>query len=1022
MEVIFVIYFIYMNQKKILTFIAALMLFIPSQISHAQTLPLKHYSSKDGLPSSTVSCIYQDSSGYLWFGTEFGVSRFSGIRFQNVLAEKEGLKNDYIGNILEDRRGNLWIGTRGGGLICRSSEEIRTYTTTDGLPSNRITTMAMDQEGNLWLGTRSGISMFNGENFTTYSKKDGLVDDFVRGIIIDEKGNLWIGTENGISYFTKKKEQFINYTTINGLISNKVQALMMDHKGNIWIGTQSGLSCYQKEKEPERAAFISYSTKDGMANNYVNVIIEDRNRNIWIGTERGLSLFSSSSDKFTNYYTKNGFPSDKILTIFEDREENIWFGTPLGASRLQSLKITNFSVKDGLPNNFIYAIIEEREGKYWIGTDKGLSCYSYGTFETYTTRNGLINDSILNLLKDRAGNIWIATNGGLSVYSSRSGKFTNYTVNDGLPHEIVLSLVEDMNSNIWIGTTKGLCRFINGSIHPPNFKFKQDSMPVHAILHDSKGNLWFSNTKGLWKISILGEKSTKYHYSTRDGLIHNEVKSLFEDSRGRIWVGTQHGLSCFSKGKFKNYTTADGLSNNACLFVLEDDDGNLWIGTVNGISRFDGKSFKTYTSGDGLIYNEMNQCTCLKDSQGNLWFGTVNGISRFNPHLDRDNTIPPPIYITNFSVWERDHPISDNIGLKHNQNYLKFDFIGLCFTSPKDVVYKYRLEGIDKDWSFTKERYIPYRFLTPGKYVFKVSAINNDGIESLKPAEIPFRILPPFWQTLWFKIIVGLFLLAVASIVALFQIRRIKEKAANEAKTKQLVMAQRMKLLGILAGGAVHDLKNLLGIIIGYSDLVVESVDEEEDEKKEAIDVIKSTAKTAFQVVKQMLAFTRQTDDETTASNLTELMEEILEILKITVPKKITILWEPPEEELLLYINPVKFKQVVLNLCLNAVQAMQDVGELKISLFKNPARANQIILEVSDTGTGIEEEIQNRIFDPLFTTREEEKGAGLGLFVVKQIVDEYGGKIQIQSKLGEGTTFSINFPIRKPTSKKLAAN
>ena len=234
---------------------------------------------------------------------------------------------------------------------------------------------------------------------------------------------------------------------------------------------------------------------------------------------------------------------------------------------------------------------------------------------------------------------------------------------------------------------------------------------------------------------------------------------------------------------------------------------------------------------------------------------------------------------------------------------------------------------------------------------------------------------------------------------------------ANEGRNKQLVMAQRMKLLGILAGGAVHDLKNLLGIIIGYSDIAVEYVDtKEEEEKGEVIDVIKRTAKTAFQVVKQMLSFTRQNYNDATPSNLSELLDEILEILKISIPKRVTLEWEPPGEDMLLHINPVKFKQLVMNLCLNAIQAMPERGELKIALYKNSAKANKIILEVSDTGTGINRQIREKIFDPLFTTKLEESGAGLGLFVVKQIVDEHGGKIHIKDRPGGGTTFQISFP------------
>jgi two-component system cell cycle sensor histidine kinase/response regulator CckA len=242
----------------------------------------------------------------------------------------------------------------------------------------------------------------------------------------------------------------------------------------------------------------------------------------------------------------------------------------------------------------------------------------------------------------------------------------------------------------------------------------------------------------------------------------------------------------------------------------------------------------------------------------------------------------------------------------------------------------------------------------------------------------------------------------------LWRFKRVKENIANEARDKQLVTAQKMELLGTLAGGAVHDLKNLLSIIIGYSKIAVQQVGQVDDEKIKPIENIKNTALTAVQVVKQILAFTRQSYDETVAANLPDLLDDIVEILKVTTPTEIKILWERPGQELLSYINPTRFQQVVMNLCLNAVQAITREGEIKISLCKDPL--NWIILEVSDTGSGIEKEILNRIFDPLFTTKEPGKGTGLGLFVVKRFVDEQKGKIEVRSQPGEGTTFKLFLP------------
>lgn len=982
------------NQKFILCLAAASFLVV--KILFAQSLPLKHDSFEERLASSSVTCIFQDSLGFLWIGTQHGLSRFDGINMENFYT-RDGLVSDYIMDIWEDQRGNLWLGSRGG-LNSINLRDLRIYTTENGFVGNLVYSIAGDREGNLWIGTDAGMYKLDKKNFTAFTKKNGLIDDFITYIIFDGKGNLWYASPGGIGCFTGR--QFINYTTDNGLIDNRVTTLMTDHKGNIWIGTENGISCYHHQE----GSIISYSTKDGLAGGFVRSMIEDKNHDIWIGTTSGLSFFSQGT--FTNFSTKNGLPSDDITALFEGKEGNIWLGTNSGISRLHSLQFLNFYVKDGLPHNKIWAILEDNKGKYWIGTDKGLSRYSNGKFKNYTTKDGLIHDSVYQLLKDRRGNIWIATGGGASVYSS--GVFTNYTIDDGLPNNLVLSLEEDRDGVIWIGTSRGISRFMEGKITPP--PFEQTPKPINTILQDSKGNVWFSDNRKLYKFT--GKGLIFYSPNSSKGLVHGKIYSLFEDSQGRIWIMAQRGLSCWKNEEFTTFSSANGLSDDACFFMLEDRRRNLWIGTGKGVDRYDGKTFKNYTSTDGLASSETNAKACLADSRGYLWFGTANGLSRFNPAFDRESLVPPPVYINRFNVLGKDYPISDEIVLEYNQNHLQISFIGIYLTSPETVGYSYRLGGIDRNWTKTNNRSISYSSLGHGEYTFSVKAKNKDGTESEKPAEIRFTILPPFWKTWWFRGTLLILILFTAALVVMLYVKKEKAKVSHAARNKQLVMAQRMELMGVIAGGAVHDLRNLLSIIIGYSKLAADLEEEmEEEEKTEALEIIKDTATTAIQLVQQILSFARQRYNHTTAVDLTELVNDIMEILKVTLPPKIKIQWESPQEEILLYINPIQFKQVVMNLSINGIQAMEEgdeKGELTISIAKD--QVNRVILEVSDTGPGIPGEVSDKIFDPLFTTKDPEKGTGLGLFVVKQIVDDNGAKIQVISQPGEGTTFRITFP------------
>lgn len=956
-----------------------------------QSLPIKHYTVKDGLASASVNAVFQDSRGYLWIGTQHGISRFDGLEFQNFYAGEQ-FKRDYIMAIGEDEMGNIWFGTFGGGAICYDGERFIPYTRQEGLVHDHVTVIAKAPDGNLWFGTVEGLSIYDGIRFNNYTHVNGLSRDFITALAFDRLGHAWIGTDEGLIRFNRRR--FKTYSIDNGLSDNYIQGLLVDRDGDLWIGSRGGL-----DHCPD-GHFITISSPPEMKGRSVRAITRDTGGGTWFGTEKGISYYANR--RFTHFDTRSGLPNDKIFTLFQDREGNTWFGTSLGLSRLHSLRMINFSVKDGLPNNLVWAMIQDNPGRYWFGTDGGLSCYYNGRFTHLTAADGLANDCVYAIMSTPDGRLWIGTSGGLTIYTPSRRHFKTITGTDGLPGNIVMSLAQDSSGTVWIGTDKGMGQYKNGEINcPVSEPYKN---PIGALLAEMGDKLWFANTHGLYKLEN-GEITV---YSQQAGLIHNQINSLFRDSRGRLWITTARGLSCLADGKFTNYTTRDGLPDNVCYFIVEDERQYLWIGTGKGISRFDGKQFKNYTSRDGLASDEMCQGSCLRDREGYLWFGTTGGITRFDPRLDRVNNTPPPIYIDRFKVFDNAVPLGQELQLKHDQNYITLGFTGISLTAPEKVVYLYHLDGIDRGWFETSQRETSYHYLPPGTFTFRARARNSDGIESREAALFTFHITPPFWQTWWFRLIVLVILSALLVLVVLWRERREKEKIANRERNKQLVMAQKMELLGILAGGAIHDLKNLLSIIIGYSRIAARGDAAKDQTKSDAVERIKSAANTAVQLVKQILAFTRQNYDKTIAANLSDLVDDILEILNVTTPEEIKIHWQRPQQEMSMFINPTKFQQVVMNLCLNAIQAMPGEGELTLSLCKTPN--HRIQLEVEDTGNGMEKAVMDKIFDPLFTTKEPGKGTGLGLFVVRQVVREYGGTIGVRSTPGIGTVFTVTFP------------
>lgn len=968
-----------------------------------QTLPLRHYNVTDGLASSFVTEINQDSQGFLWIGTQRGVSQFDGIQFKNFNTG-EWFVNDYIEDILVDRVGRVWFATFSGCVVYEpgARKEWRVYTMKDGLIDQRVRVITEDPGGNIWIGTVSGVSRFDGETFTSFKYQEDLARDFISDILFDRDGRVWFATSRGVVCIDGGR--FIRYTTAQGLSHNQVNVLLVDRQGNIWIGTDRGLKCLRSGQQ-------ELSDVGGKNDRQpVQALLEDRYGNVWVGTVE--ELFHFASDKLFNTGGRFRFSVGNISSIFEDNEGNIWFGTSSGLRKIQFLRIVNFTDMDGLPSNLIWSILQDEKGRYWFGTGKGLSCLSEGKFKTYTTADGLGNDNIYALAIDQQGNIWIGTGNGLAVFSS--GKIRNYRLNNIIADPVVISLMVDRRGWVWVGTIKGMCRWDGRRFGYPGFKM--DEVPVHCFLEDREGSIWYSDTGGVCRVKNLGEEANPSitRFSTREGILYAIVNSLFQDSQGRIWMTSMRGLSCFNNGAFANYTTADGLADDACYFVMEDQRGDLWIGTGRGVCRFNGTSFKTYTVWDGLASYEMNQGSCLKDRQGYLWFGTVNGVSRFDPRVDQEYPVPPPVYISQFEVLGEPYQLSTTLErgiqarLKYYQNYIHIGFVGISLTSPEAVEYHYRLDPIDRGWSKSRERSAGYPYLPPGDYRFRVRAVNQDGVRSTRAAEIHFVILPPFWKTIWFQIVVAILILGIGVMFFFWRMKRMRERVELRERNKQLIMAQKMELLGILAGGAVHDLKNLLAVIIAYSKLAERQArNEETGGSDNALERIKTTAVTAVQIVKQILAFTRQNYDKTMTANLPDLVDDILEILKVTAPGAIKIDWVRPVGELRLAVNPTRFQQVVMNLCLNAIDAMPSGGRLEISLVKEPG---QIVFRVKDTGIGMEESVRQKIFDPLFTTKKPGKGTGLGLFVVKQIIEEIRGKIDVVSFPGEGTTFTIAFP------------
>ncbi len=786
---------------------------LAARMKDGATSNIQYLDVDQGMNSSYILCALQDKSGNLWFGTNGGgVSKFDG-RFFTHYTDKEGLSNNSVSSILEDRNGNLWFGTDGNGVTKYDGKSFTQYTPAQGFADHTVWAMLEDMvNGDIWFATyRGGVCKYDGKNFTQYTDKEGLHYNSIRCIAQDKKGNLWFGADdNGVSKFDGKS--FTHYSTKEGLSNNTVWSILEDKSGNMWFGTDGG-----GVDKFDGKSFSHYTTQQGLANNVVKSIYEDRKGNLWFGTNGGgVSLYNgntvpSDQASFVTYSETEGLSNNAVLTIIEDQDGNIWFGTNGGGvSKYGSKSFTYYTEKEGLNNSSIRSITEDKNGNLWFGTSgAGLCKYNGTTITNYTEKEGLANNIVFCSLEDRKGNLWFGTNGeGASKYDGSS--FTNY-----FPGMTIWTMYEDKKGNIWASNLGGgvvkydgeaVTFYVNGKGLISN--------TVYSILEDKKGNMWFGTDIGLTKFD--GKDFT--WYTDKDGLSNNTVMSMLEDKKGNLWFGTYGGGVTKYDGKyFTHYTEKEGVSNNIIWSIAEDKNGNLWFGTENGISCFvwDGTTVDpeilVFHKQDGLKAEDFLSNSILLDSKNQLWMGGGRALTMLDLNKFSLNKNEPVVQLNNVMLQEnfvdfqdlnsaskdssdtkkrfkkvkftdiaKFHNYPTDLVLPYDASHLTFNFSAIDWSAPHKIKYQYQLQGLDPDWSkLTAENKADYRTIPYGSYVFTIKAI-GDANKWSKTFEYSFTILPPWWHTWWFRI-----LMAVVLGLFVYQIFRWRT-ASLRKKQKEL--------------------------------------------------------------------------------------------------------------------------------------------------------------------------------------------------------------------------------------------
>jgi ligand-binding sensor domain-containing protein/two-component sensor histidine kinase len=740
------------------------------------------WTQEEGSSLPAIQSLAQTRDGYLWLGTGHGLIRFDGLRFVPWEAKPgEALPGRDIRFLQPSSEGGLWISTAMGIARLDQGHLIRYPALDRWLGGTPATSMMVDHEGNLWIAggvpTGNDLRVIRRKgSIQVYGPADGLPDHKVVKLFEDSLGNLWIGTQNGLCRWSPgNRADCLAVGPLN------VFSITEDAGGELIIGDRMSRRLLQLAGRELRPILGQL----GDASLDPRLVMRDRDGNIWIGTagQGLLRLHGSRRDRFTR---KEGLSSDFINGLLEDREGNLWVSTARGIDQFREPKVLHVSTLDGLSSDVINSVCISAGGDAWIGTTGGgLNHIEGRRISHYLTDSGLPSSTVLSVHEDRGGRLWAGTSGGL-VYRSQN-RFVEVDAPDGGHLNVVFAITEDQTGDIIAADArKGLFSIRHGRAEKLSIA-GLEKKDVYQLLTARNGVLWIGYYQG--GISAVRGNSAQF-YGVDDGLPGGPVQAIYEDRDGTLWVGTRDGLSRFRGGQWASWMAQQGLPEGGVNGIVEDDSKGLWLMTGSGILRLERTgpngfregspghlAFPLYGRTEGLrlpsVANMANP-RIAKAQDGRLWVATEDGAAVIDPRRIRSNPVPPPVAIEQLLVDGRPMETGPASGIKLRGSELQIVYTGLSLTVPESVRFRYRLDGLDRNWTDAgTRRNVTYVNLPPRKYLFRVTASNNDGVWNTTGVSLAFQIAPYFYQTRWFAVLCAGIAALLAWGIHWLQVRRV---------------------------------------------------------------------------------------------------------------------------------------------------------------------------------------------------------------------------------------------------------
>lgn len=970
------------------------------------------WQREQGLPENYVRALTQTRDGYVWVGSDDGVSRFDGISFF-PLGLQEGFQGGPVQVLFGDSRGALWIGSEGGGLSCWQHGTLKKITMTDGLPSEAITALAEDGSGRIWVGTQNGLVVWQDGHLVPLSGEELFSGKPVTTLFCDRQGTMWVGaTGGGVFYYAGKNFVQLHDVAVDGLLQDP-HSLLVDQHGRIWVGAGDAyLLCRDGDQ------WLRFGIPRHLSTHYISSLAEQPDGTVWAGSV-GEGLMEFKAGKLVVVNASSGLSDNLVESLLVDREGKLWAGTHGGLNRVSSKKVSVLTHNEGLDYGVVQGLAEIRPGVIWAALPNGVYQWDGRMFRRLQLAAlSTQGSSSAILLADQDGSCWAAGARGLLHFKNPQAAETD-TSPPALTNLNIGALGNDLKNGIWAGTRDGeLWHFAGGQ-----WQFQTNCPNGHAItaiVPDAGGILWVgTDGDGLYRL----EENAAHHFDKLSGLPSNRIRTLCLDAQDVLWIGTAGGgLSRLQNTQIATFTTREGLPDNTISQILVDDGGNLWLGNNRGIARIKESDIddllahkipalypQVYGRADGMLSEECSGGfpAGLKSRSGLLWFSTLKGIVIIDPHNIVSS--PAPVMILEQTLVDglpaapatapadgSPNATVESLRLAPGRHIVEFHYTGLSFDAPERVRFRYRLEGLDQDWVEAGNRRVAvYNSVLPGSYHFEVIACNGDGVWNETGARLALTVQRHFWQAWWF---IGLAVVGLVSMVA--GGARVVEKRRLQQQLKRL---EQERILERERTRIAQDLHDIMGAKLCRISFLCEHARRAEDVPSELQEEIRSISDDSREVLRSLdeMVWAVNPEKDTLDHLVSYIGQYALEYFRKTgIECKLEI---PPSVP----VQPLS-SQSRHHLFLAVHEALANIlkhsgaTEARITM---QCRASDFAISIADNGAGFD--LQAGESGPSGGAT----GFRNGLGNMRHRLDELGGRCVVESRPGNGTTvqFVLSF-------------